>query len=359
MVTATETRPDIEERSGTTTLDIPDEVNVEPSKTDSDNIQDLFSSEILTLGTTDVDKKVIIGGYASVEMVDRENHYIPTDVLLNSFTKFMKDERYRNVNFAHSNVQVGVVLKEWTSPISGKTYKSGVDDRGLFIVAELRTDHTVADYVSQKVETGDLSGFSISGMAKQLSEESGGTVYKKVDDLELYEITVCAMPVNPGARFAILKSGVQLESFLDTFNKEISLGWDVSVASPRKISLPYNYTDSVLKSAIRKKVGSRPSLYGEYALSLVPYTKSSRGLRLGDVAVSITGEVATKGYDAEKCQLIIHAKEGSPLGSIIRRALRKTQTDDWRKLTEMSFDIKKKSGSGDIPLYYLVALKRR
>jgi len=329
-----------------------------------DQIQDLVSSELLTLGTTETNKSIIIGGYASVEMVDRENHYIPTEVLLASFQAFMKDERYRNVNFAHSNVQVGVVLNEWTSPISGKTYKSGVDDRGLYVVAELRTDHTVADYVSKKVQTGDLSGFSISGMAKQLSENSGGQIYKKVDDLELYEITVCAMPVNPGARFAVLKSGVQLENFLNTFNKQVSVGWDISVESSRKISLstdvfPYNYKDSVLKSAIRKKVNGRPSLYGTYSLALQPYTKESVGLRLSDVSVSITGDVATKGYGAEKCQLLIHAKEGSPLGSIIRHALRKTQTDDWRKLTEMTYTTLKKSDSGNIPLYYLVALKRR
>ena len=38
------------------------------------------------------DESLIIGGYASVEMVDREKHFIPLETLEQAFDGFMKDE---------------------------------------------------------------------------------------------------------------------------------------------------------------------------------------------------------------------------------------------------------------------------
>ena len=51
----------------------------------------------------------------------------------------MKNFRGRNVMVMHSDVQVGHALPAYISK-AGNIFKSGVDDKGLFFIAELRDD---------------------------------------------------------------------------------------------------------------------------------------------------------------------------------------------------------------------------
>ena len=50
---------------------------------------------------------LIVAGYASVEMVDKQGDLITRSALKDAFGKFMKANGYRNVQLAHSNIQVG------------------------------------------------------------------------------------------------------------------------------------------------------------------------------------------------------------------------------------------------------------
>ena len=75
----------------------------------------------------DVDP-IVIGGPASVELVDREGHLITTNALTNAFKKFMDNSRTRNVMVIHSDVQVGWALPAYISK-GGQIFKSGVDDK--------------------------------------------------------------------------------------------------------------------------------------------------------------------------------------------------------------------------------------
>lgn len=149
---------------------------------------------------------MVVGGYASVEVVDKEGHLITTEALTKAFDKFMKSFRTRNVNFAHSDVQAGWPLRVWINQ-KGEIYKSGVDDKGLYLVSEVRPDITIANKVEKEIEAGVIRSYSIAGSALDKSVETkGNRVIMVVNDLELAEISFCERPVNQESHFDIIKS---------------------------------------------------------------------------------------------------------------------------------------------------------
>ena len=149
---------------------------------------------------------MIVGGPASVEVVDREGHLITTDALKKAFKKYMKNFRGRNVMVMHSDVQVGHALPAYISK-SGNIFKSGVDDKGLFFIAELRDDTKISGRVRDQIEKGGMKSYSIAGSAtqsKQINKSDGSTILQ-VDDMELAEVTICEKGVNQNAHFELLK----------------------------------------------------------------------------------------------------------------------------------------------------------
>jgi len=172
------------------------------------------------------DKELVIAGYASVDVVDKQNDKITLPAIREAADKFMKEERYRNVMITHSNVQVGEVLNEYTDS-KGKVLKTGVDDTGFFVVIKLRDDIEKAREVARDVRKGRLRSFSIGGQALNKvnrHDESVGT-YKEIDKLELHEITICEEGINPEAKFDIVKEDKkmsEIEKALNEFNEVMS-----------------------------------------------------------------------------------------------------------------------------------------
>ena len=82
---------------------------------------------------------LVIGGYASIEMVDKQNDLITLDALNEAVGKYMKIKKFRNVMTNHSNVQVGEVIPQYRDK-SGKLWKTEVDDVGFFVVIKMRED---------------------------------------------------------------------------------------------------------------------------------------------------------------------------------------------------------------------------
>ena len=82
---------------------------------------------------------LIVAGYASVEMVDKQGDLITRGALRDAFDSFMKAQDFRNVQLAHSNIQVGQVIPQYTDS-EGRVWKSAVDDAGMFVVIKLRDD---------------------------------------------------------------------------------------------------------------------------------------------------------------------------------------------------------------------------
>ena len=148
---------------------------------------------------------VVVGGPASVELIDREGHLITTNALKKAFSKYMANFRTRNTMVLHSDVQVGWALPAYISK-SGQVFKSGVDDKGLFFVTEIRNDTKIANKVLEQINDGKLKSYSIAGSAtKTQNLQKGLMPYMQVDEMELAEITVCEKGVNQAAGFDILK----------------------------------------------------------------------------------------------------------------------------------------------------------
>ena len=150
--------------------------------------------------------ELYIGGYASIEIVDKQNDLITLDALGDAVKKFMTTPKFSNVMTNHSNVQVGEVVKEYRDA-SGRLWKSSVDDVGFFVVIKLRDDIEKAKEVSRDIRKGTLRSFSIGGQAlekrKKQNEELGD--YNEISKLELHEVTICEKGINPEAKFDILK----------------------------------------------------------------------------------------------------------------------------------------------------------
>ena len=163
-----------------------------------------------------------IAGYASLEIVDKQNDLITLKALDEATKKFIKNPKYRNVMTNHSNVQVGEVVKEYRDS-KGKLWKTEVDDVGFFVVIKLRDDIEKAKEVSRDIRKGTLRSFSIGGQAleKRKKNHAEHGEYNEISKLELHEITICEKGINPEARFDILKmdNKNKLEKAIEELNE--------------------------------------------------------------------------------------------------------------------------------------------
>ena len=149
---------------------------------------------------------LVVGGPASVELIDREGHMITTDALQRAFKRYMANFRTRNAMVLHSDVQVGWALPAYINK-SGQIFKSGVDSKGLYFICEIRDDTKIANRVKDQINEGKLKSYSIAGSAtKTQNMQKGLMPYMQVDEMELAEVTVCEKGVNQGAGFDLLKS---------------------------------------------------------------------------------------------------------------------------------------------------------
>lgn len=154
---------------------------------------------------------LVIAGYASVEMVDKQGDLITRNALRDAFDSFMKADGFRNVQLAHSNIQVGTVIPSYTDS-EGRVWKSGVDDAGMFVVIQLRDDIEKAREVASEIRKGALRGFSIGGQAFKRMRKSDAEHgdYTEISKLELHEVTICEKGINPEATFRILKEDISM-----------------------------------------------------------------------------------------------------------------------------------------------------
>ena len=149
---------------------------------------------------------MVVGGPASVELIDREGHLITTGALREAFKKYMESFRTRNAMVLHSDVQVGWALPAYITR-GGQVYKSDVNDKGLFFICEIRNDTKIADRVRDQIKDGKLKSYSIAGSATKVQNMTKGLMpYMQVDEMELAEVTVCEKGVNQGASFELLKA---------------------------------------------------------------------------------------------------------------------------------------------------------
>ena len=166
---------------------------------------------------------LMIGGYASIEIVDKQNDLITLPALKEAVAKFMGDTKFRNVMTNHSNVQVGEVVDSYRDS-TGRLWKSEVDDVGFFVVIKLRDDIEKAKEVGRNIRKGSLRSFSIGGQALQKVKKSNENLgeYNEISKLELHEITICEKGINPEARFDILKQDKGDTNMSDKLEKALA-----------------------------------------------------------------------------------------------------------------------------------------
>ena len=173
--------------------------------------------------------ELMIGGYASIEMVDKQNDLITLKALNEAVNKFMEFKKFRNVMTNHSNVQVGEVVESHRDS-NGKLWKTHVDDVGFFVVIKLRDDIEKAKEINRGIRKGSLRSFSIGGQALQKVKKHHDELgeYSEISKLELHEVTICEKGINPEARFDILKEDKTMNKLekalaeLDTLLEEVN-----------------------------------------------------------------------------------------------------------------------------------------
>jgi len=137
-------------------------------------------------------QNVKIAGYAStnesVTIADRGGDYIRRGAFKNTISKFMENPVMLS---DHANS---------TKQIVGKYSRVEEDEKGLYIEGEVSNSPELANLRFQIVE-GNLKTMSIGGLFKY--EEDG----KAISEIELLEISLVAIPMNPDARFEVRSSG--------------------------------------------------------------------------------------------------------------------------------------------------------
>ena len=145
------------------------------------------------------DSRRIIAGYANVAIVDNEDQFIPIDTLKKGINTLLNDPHYANLMLVHKNIQIGKIIEEFGE------YKTHVNDKGLFIVAEIRNDIKTATEIWDNIINGDLNGFSIGCEVLSHHEECDDEKCIIVlDEINIFEVSVCSKPVNEPSGFIVI-----------------------------------------------------------------------------------------------------------------------------------------------------------
>ena len=261
-------------------------------------------SELVILKGTG--KDMVIAGYASVDVVDKQNDLITLDALKEASDKFMKSD-YKNVMITHSNVQVGEVIDTYTDT-KGNVLKTGVDDTGFFVVIKMRNDIEKAKEVSRDIRRGKLRSFSIGGQAinkHNVHDPDIGT-YKEIDKLELHEITICEEGINPEAKFEIVKENKKgSETMTDEISKALAEFEDL-VSQLRNQTILKDDSDDEKMYADKEKLEDDDEEMmddtEEKAIDSTVYGHNATGQKMGEA--NLTGR-----YDSEFSQFLARKSE--------------------------------------------------
>ena len=216
------------------------------------------------------DTPFVIAGYASPVVVDQEGHRISHRALRADLERYMAlDQQFANINLMHSNLTIGRAIPEFTTA-KGEKYTTHVDDVGLFVVAEVRTDQWAPKAIMKvidDIEQGKLRSFSISGHGSNpvfMCDEQ--RCFYSIDEVEFWEITVCLPPdeevlTKQGwKRIADVTPGVDVVTHLnrwqavtDVFKREVKEDLVVLETEVGKTKLTKNHPVRTLKYGGRHK----------------------------------------------------------------------------------------------------------
>ena len=149
---------------------------------------------------------LIVGGYASWEIVDAENDFVTTEAMVNFLAKFFNlPVEYRNVSGDHTNFQLATALLEYEG--EDETFYSHVHEKGMYLIAKVRSDGFKRTRQLRKlVREGVYKAYSISGYASRFKHEQvNGTLIRKIFDIDPYEVAIVKEGMNQKSVMQVLK----------------------------------------------------------------------------------------------------------------------------------------------------------
>jgi len=173
---------------------------------------------ITHISKQDKDRRVV-AGYASFDVIDRQNEKITHEAMREALKNFMANPEYMNTHVMHGNCAVGKVIKSYTDK-NGEVWETKVDDTGTFIVSELRTDIKRAVQTWELIEKRVLKSYSIGGLALNPKELvcNNGSCHWEIDKLEIHEFSYVDRPAVKGADFIIVKKESLISSMSSPSN---------------------------------------------------------------------------------------------------------------------------------------------
>ena len=155
-------------------------------------LKEIVTKDISVISTEDR----IFEGIATVEMVDKQGEITARDALLKQFPIWMK--RGAPIMDTHTNRHIGKGLNysaiEVIDPNSKKKYY------GIKIIAQIFKDNELDNQVWNYIKSGVYKGLSFGGSNRAEREpikQADGSLAYKLNDLELYEMSVCPEPAVP------------------------------------------------------------------------------------------------------------------------------------------------------------------
>jgi Zn finger protein HypA/HybF involved in hydrogenase expression len=156
----------------------------------------------LTVPFSKVDEeKRTVSGFASLDNVDRQGDLVTAEASQKAFDRFRG-----NIREMHQPIAVGKILsfkqQEFYDNESGETYK------GVYVTTYISRG---ANDTWEKVLDGTLTGFSIGGNIIDSDNEfdkSANKSVRKINDYELYELSLVDNPANPLANIFSIQKGI-------------------------------------------------------------------------------------------------------------------------------------------------------
>jgi len=111
----------------------------------------------------------------------------------------LKDPHYANVMIIHKNIQIGKIIKSYGQ------LETKVDDKGLFIVCEIRKDLEIANEIWKGIVSKEYKSFSIGcEVLKDHKECDDKKCVTVLDKINIFEVSVCSNPINKESGFVII-----------------------------------------------------------------------------------------------------------------------------------------------------------
>lgn len=276
---------------------------------------------------------MVVGGPASVEMIDHEGHLITAAALSKAYDKYMENPMTRNVMVMHSDIQVGWALPAYISR-SGEVFKGGMNDKTLFFISELRKDTKISKKVTEQITKSKMRSYSIAGSAIKTANVAGNLLkgespYMRVDELELAEVTICEKGVNQGAGFDLIKSHNHATKSCADGSCLITKSPDVKPLQNTETMTFADYKD--LLNNDNKDTKSFVQMFKEYTdIQKAKRTKEQQDAGAKAMSPKVTSAMGNLPIRNRK-QMETDTKQGGGLDSL--RRLRRREIKDTNKTT--------------------------